>query len=1541
MKISLLKDDKLLTYKLPQRVEGNFWLSEIDNNGIERNIINVEAGQDGKWRLVSNADYYVSDNSKKIQFALLGEDNLYVINHSYSLNNLLLFTSPDYDYRMKFYSCTKFLNLGISIGRNTNSTIIYDFNYVGDKDLTIKLEDNKIILNVQEGKYNIFLNGCKVYSECELSSGDRIYYLGLQLVFIKINNEYYIAINNPFNKVKTYLEEYKISSSQKGKVEEQAEDKEMELYSQDDYFYRKPRYMYSIDTYKVDVDSPPTKSDNDEMPAILTIGPMLTMSLTSVMTIYSTINNINSGNQTFKQAMPSLIISGVMMMSFLLWPLITNAFNKHLKNKKEKKRQDKYNEYIENIKNRLNAEKKNQENLYHKRFPSLLECQNIIFNKEDRLWEKRTYDEDFLELSLGTGSLPMNVNINIPDEHFSLVEDIMLDKMKEIKNYKDELENVPVPFSLRDNFISAIIGKPVLQQKMIKNILLQLMTFQSYESLKIAVFTSKDNAKNWDFLRSLPHIWSNDKSIRLFASTEDEYKELTYALDRIYQERMEALGSSVDINNESFNQLFLIIVDSYTAVRNMDLFTHIINNKNYLGFSVLILNDRISNLPDQCQTFIELDDTESKITRNLSNENEQKFKIDLEDIYISNCVTKLANIPLELKDEGEGAIPKKVGFLEMFGIGKIEQFNSKTRWLENTPIKNMAAPVGIGNNGEKISLDLHEKFHGPHGLIAGMTGSGKSEFIITYILSLAVNYHPYEVQFILIDYKGGGLAGAFENQTLGIKLPHLVGVITNLDKNEINRSLASIESELKRRQALFNKAREISEESTIDIYKYQEMYRKGIVKEPVSHLLIIADEFAELKQQQPEFMEQLISTARIGRSLGVHLVLATQKPSGVVDSQIWSNTRFRVCLRVQEKGDSSEVIKRPDAAYLTQTGRFYLQVGYDEIFVLGQSAWAGGKYLPSENIKKNIDTTVNYVNNVGYVTKAIETKIEEKNEVNLGQELINVVKYLSNIAIEENIKTRPLWLSRIPNFILVTDLIKKYNYTKENFILNPIIGEYDVPEMQEQRLLTLPFTKAGNALVYGTAGSGKENFITTLVFSSMIAYSPMEVNFYILDFGSESLKYFDSSSHVGDIVYSNDSEKIENLFKMVEKEMDERKQLFANYNGDYISYCKNSGSTLPNIIIIINNFEGFLETYPNYEEQLIIITRDSIKYGIYFLLTVNTPNGVRYRLKQNFGQVFALGQNNEDDYSSILGNVKKVYPSKNFGRGLIKPENAYEFQTAFVTDIDKIGTYIKQVNEQLRIKYQTEAKKIPVLPDVVTDKDVSLSKLKVYELALGIDKKDLVTSVYDFGKNRIDVITTKDDSLFDKILNPIMKQFIDRNIYNNIVINCEDVNIEDSVKAKVNYVEADYDKIFDNLYNYLDASVTKFEENNRDKNIFNNVQKVNCVIIGINSFKNKLSSDNQEKLDALFADKYDLKLINFILVDTIDKINKFAYESWFKDAFNPGYGIYLGSGIGDQMLININKRIPEMNEEVPYNYGFVVKKGIPSYVKFVEIYKEN
>ena len=207
----------------------------------------------------------------------------------------------------------------------------------------------------------------------------------------------------------------------------------------------------------------------------------------------------------------------------------------------------------------------------------------------------------------------------------------------------------------------------------------------------------------------------------------------------------------------------------------------------------------------------------------------------------------------------------------------------------------MTAPIGVSKAGI-IALDLHDKAHGPHGLVAGTTGSGKSEILQTYILSMSTLYHPYEVAFGIIDFKGGGMVNQFQD------LPHLLGAITNIDGKEIDRSLKSIKAELQKRQRLFAEA----EVNHID--KYIRKYKAGKVAIPLPHLILIVDEFAELKAEQPEFMKELISAARIGRSLGVHLILATQKPSGQVNEQIWSNSRFKLCLKVQSKEDSNEVL---------------------------------------------------------------------------------------------------------------------------------------------------------------------------------------------------------------------------------------------------------------------------------------------------------------------------------------------------------------------------------------------------------------------------------------------------------------------------------------------------------------------------------------------------------------------------------------------------------------------------------------------------------
>ena len=150
-------------------------------------------------------------------------------------------------------------------------------------------------------------------------------------------------------------------------------------------------------------------------------------------------------------------------------------------------------------------------------------------------------------------------------------------------------------------------------------------------------------------------------------------------------------------------------------------------------------------------------------------------------------------------------------------------------------------------------------------------------------------------------------------------------------------------------------------------------------------------------------MDDLISTARIGRSLGVHLILATQKPSGVVNDQIWSNSKFKVCLKVQDRSDSQEMIKRPDAASIKETGRFYLQVGYDEYFALGQSAWTGAPYYESDVRKKKVDNTITFVDNLGMPFKIVDDGKQNFTGVLKGEELPNIMKYMVDIDKKENI----------------------------------------------------------------------------------------------------------------------------------------------------------------------------------------------------------------------------------------------------------------------------------------------------------------------------------------------------------------------------------------------------------------------------------------------------------------------------------------------------------------------------------------------------------
>ena len=607
-----------------------------------------------------------------------------------------------------------------------------------------------------------------------------------------------------------------------------------------------------------------------------------------------------------------------------------------------------------------------------------------------------------------------------------------------------------------------------------------------------------------------------------------------------------------------------------------------------------------------------------------------------------------------------------------------------------------------------VQLNLHEKAHGPHGLIAGTTGSGKSETIQSYILSLAVNFHPHDVGFLLIDYKGGGMAHLFK------KLPHLLGTITNLDGAQSMRALVSINAELKRRQRLFNRY-EVNH-----INQYQKKFKNGEAKEPLPHLFLISDEFAELKVNQPDFMKELVSTARVGRSLGVHLILATQKPSGVVDDQIWSNSRFKLALKVADRSDSMEMLHTPDAAEITQAGRAYLQVGNNEVYELFQSAWSGADYQPDKDELGIEDHTIYRINDLGQY----EVLNQDLSGLDLADEIKEVPTELDAIVeniqlLAENQEIAPLpqpWLPPLRermtlNELEAVDFHKEWN--KKPSDLELLIGMADIPQAQKQEPVTINLSKDGNILLYGSPGTGKTTFLQSTAMDLARKYSPKDVTLYLMDFGTNGLAPLSHLPHVADTLLLDQTEKVAKFVRIMERELNRRKKLLSDYGvGTIDLYRQASGQEEPTIVILLDSYEAMKEEPFEAElfKILMRISREGLSIGVHLIMTAGRQSNLRATLYANFKHQMTLKQNDVGEVRTILGSTPLAATMEDIkGRILMKRDEVDVVQLALpvagISDAQVINNLRTEVARIQEAWTGETPQAIPMVPEELTEKD--------------------------------------------------------------------------------------------------------------------------------------------------------------------------------------------------------------------------------------------
>ena len=1217
---------------LPIYPEGKYVFEQCTNSVIKDKF--YLKSHDGFWYMYTIKPVYIVGRNGRYVSEIKIDDQVQV-----SVINIGEKCLIDVEYLSKqsiVMHNYRLLDKKIEIGNSDICDIRYKSMYVKPVHTAIFYNHGKWEILVHDIKDYFLLNG-KMSRHEYLSCGDIIQMEGLKIIF----GIGFLTINDGNDRVFITDKKLKLinTSHEMGMFTACGDEEQKQT-----LFNRMPRRRKPIPDKEIRIEAPPMMLHGESIPLLLRMGGSMVMGTSSLL----------MGNYT-------------MVLSSVLFPILTSKYSEKQLKEYEMRRVEKYTKYLDAKKREIDEEKTLEEKALRYNYPELSEVFSFV-SEGLRLWERRNIDDDFLNIRMGSGNIPLLAEYCYPEEKLDLDEDPLEVKMYSLAKNKILLENVPIMNSFVEHYICGILGSKELSLAFIKRIVMQIMITHSYDEVKTIFLVNKEDVKELSFIKYSPHCWNDQKNFRFLATTNAEALQISEYLKKSIGEELAkpvSLTLEEKLKKRPYYMVFALAKNVFDGVEILkDIMAYDAN----MGVSIITTFDE---LPKECSKIFQLNFNGENLVMHLKelNKEETLFKMDsLDEKVADSCMKTLANTNLKVISEAY-TLPKLITFLEMFGVGRIEHLNALQRWKNNNPVKSLAAPVGIRTDGSLFELDLHEKYHGPHGLIAGMTGSGKSEFIITYILSLAVNYHPDEVAFLLIDYKGGGLAKAFEDKDRGIHLPHLVGTITNLDGAAIQRSLVSIQSENMRRQRIFNETKAKTHESSIDIYDYQEFYRAGVVDEPLPHLFIIADEFAELKQQESEFMDKLISTARIGRSLGVHLILATQKPAGVVNDQILSNTKFRVCLKVQDRGDSLEMLNRPEAAELRNTGRFYLQVGYNELFSMGQSAWCGAPYYPQDTVDVQKDDEIQFIDTVGQSVFKTKPKSNVKKE-NFKQ-IVGIVQYLSDIAKKEEISVRPMWKEPLKNCIALEKIYDEMSI-RDNHQIEVTVGMIDDPYKQLQYPLVLNLQKERNCLIVGSSSSGKTTMIQTFLYALITRYSPEQVNIYVLDYSSRNLNLFAGVPHCGAVLFDENEGETEKLVSFLEQTIETRKKMFSTASvGNYDSYIK--CNQLPLIVLVIDNLSAFDEFKKGRDllERLTLIMRNGGSYGIKVMATVSNLNDCMYRMQHEFGTMIALQANDTYEYSNVLNVHCRYIPSQVPGRGMcVVDGKALEFQTAIAQGID-------------------------------------------------------------------------------------------------------------------------------------------------------------------------------------------------------------------------------------------------------------------------------
>ncbi|OON77029.1 type VII secretion protein EccCa [Streptomyces tsukubensis] len=968
-----------------------------------------------------------------------------------------------------------------------------------------------------------------------------------------------------------------------------------------------------------------------------------------------------------------------------------------------------------------------------------------IADRRRRVWERRPGDADFLRLRVGTGTTPLAHRLSLPTQNDPTVEvdpharHAAAEMVQEVNTVAGQ----PAWLDLGSAGVVSLLGPRERTRALAQTMLMQLAVLHAPDDVRLAVVSG--GSPVWEWTKWLPHTQDpgSEASLRdqevvplVAADISSLQDHLLETLERATAAQAERSARFLPSGSETPRQRLVVVLDDFdpaAAWARSPLVSGLLAQAgpdSALHVICLVAEER--DEPGRVDARARVDEEggvslEGRTPR-LYSAVEGAVADEVHTAVRESAARALA--PLRLSGEREQVLAEAVSLSDMLGIPDLTTFDpSRNRRTPEAPDL-LRVPIGVDGTGAPLELDLKESAQGgigPHGLVVGATGSGKSELLRTLVTGLSTVHSPDHLAFVLVDFKGGAtFAGVTE-------LPHVSGLITNLadDLALVDRMRAALQGEQQRRQRMLRDAGDVD-----SIREYQLKQAAGGTDiegnplEPLPYLMIIVDEFGELLSQRSDFIELFVQIGRVGRSLGMHLLLATQRLEEGRLRGLESHLSYRICLRTFSAAESRAVIGTSDAYTLPAIpGSAYLKVD-ESVYERFRVAHVSAPYQtlrPADEEEERLEPVAYAVR--GDLPPLPDDAATEARTWEWSDSGETELQIAARHLINEDIPGHQVWLPPLPEQFslapllgeLVPDADRGLTSTHWPFpgSLKFPVGVIDLPERQEQQPLVLDAAgRQGHVALVGAPQSGKSTFLRTALLSAMLTHTPEEMQFYAVDMSGGALHQLESAPHVVGVAGRRDGARIRRVLAEVSRVIGTRERMFRELrlqSADDLRTRRAAGN-LPagvnaaDIVLVVDNWAALNAFDDTVAATVTEIATRGLGVGVHLWLTANRWQEVRANLRDAIPGRLELRLNDPSD-SEVSRIAARQLGEAAPGRGISGTGVVHHIALPRLDDEDALEG-LSEAQERL-ISRIVESWKRPspqalrVLPELVTSVDLA------------------------------------------------------------------------------------------------------------------------------------------------------------------------------------------------------------------------------------------